>query len=138
MVYRSYSGSDRRRFQRLDVDITVLYRVDLPLSVRMLIGNQEIEAIMLNLSVGGIALVTKYNIPCATLLLMKFTLTSVNREGKVSLYGPIEVKGEVRSSAKWENSTYRLGISFSDIDHQNKFQIARFVQMAMSRRKVFY
>jgi len=138
MVYRSYSGNDRRRFQRLDVDITVLYRVDLPLSVRMLVGDQEFEAIMLNLSAGGIALVTKNDIPAGTSLSIKFTLTSVNKEGEVSLYGPIEIKGDVRSSNKWEGNNCRLGISFSDIDHKNKLEIVRFVQMAMSRRKVYY
>jgi len=138
MTYRSYSGSDRRRFQRLDVDIVVFYRVDLPLSVRLLVGNQEVEAIMLNLSTGGMALVTKYGIPGGTLLLIKFTLTSVNKQGEVKVYGPIEVRGEVRSNTKWENNTYRLGISFIDIDQKNKLEIARFVQMAMSKRKVFY
>jgi len=138
MAYLNYSGSDRRRFQRLDVDITVFYRVDLPLSVRMLVGNQDVEATMLNLSSGGIALVTKYGIPGGTLLLIKFTLTSVNKQGEVSLYGPIEVRGEVRSNTKWENNTYRLGISFIDIDQKNKLEIARFVQMAMSKHKAFY
>jgi len=93
---------------------------------------------MLNLSAGGMALVTKYGIPGATLLLIKFTLTSVNKQGEVKIYGPIEARGEVRSNTKWENNTYRLGISFSDIDQKNKLEIARFVQMAMSRRKVFY
>ncbi len=138
MVYRSYSGSDRRRFQRLDVNITVFYRVDLPLSARVLVGNQEVEAIMLNLSAGGIAIVTKYGIPAGTLLIIKFTLTSINKDGEVSVYGPIEVRGEVRSNLTWEDGGYRLGISFTDIDKNNKVEIARFIQMAMSRRKVFY
>ena len=138
MAYRSYSGSDRRRFQRLNLNITVFYRVDLPLSVRLLVGNQEVEATMLDLSAGGMGLLTKYEIPVGTLLLIKFTLTSVNRRGEVSFYGPLEVKGEVRSNIKWENDTYRLGISFSDIDRKNKLEIARFVQMAMTKRKVYY
>jgi len=138
MSYRSYSGSDRRRFQRLDVDITVCYRVDLPLSVRVMVGNQDVDGTMLNLSSGGIALVTRYNIPGGTLLLIKFTLASLNKQGEVSLYGPIEVRGEVRSSTPWESINYRLGISFTEIEQKNKVEIARFVQMAMKRHKAFY
>jgi c-di-GMP-binding flagellar brake protein YcgR len=138
MAYRSYSGSDRRRFQRLDVNIAVFYRVDLPLSARLLVGNQEVEATILNLSVGGIALITKYNIPAGTQLLIRFSLTSINKQGEVSLYGPLELKGDVRHSLKWENDNYRLGISFTDIERKDKLEIARFVQMALGRRKVFY
>lgn len=138
MAYRSYSGSDRRRFQRLDVDITVFYRVDLPLSVRILVGNQDVEASMLNLSGGGIALISRYNIPAGTTLLLKFTLASMNKEGEVSLYGPMEIKGEVRSNVKWEEVNYRLGISFIGIEDKDKIEIARFMQMAMTKRKVFY
>jgi hypothetical protein len=34
----AYSGKERRRYQRLHVDFTVIYRVDKPLEVRMMIG----------------------------------------------------------------------------------------------------
>ncbi len=52
-MYRRYSGYDRRRFQRLDLNIIFLYRVNEPVFVRMQVGDKDIEATMINLSEGG-------------------------------------------------------------------------------------
>lgn len=130
-MYRRYSGNDRRRFQRLDLNIIILYRVDGPPAVRMQIGDKEIEATMLNLSEGGIGLITNYNIPLWSLLSIKFTLSRMDKDGLVKFFGPMEIKGEVRSNVSLERNEYRLGISFMELSYQDKHTIADFVKSAL-------
>jgi c-di-GMP-binding flagellar brake protein YcgR len=127
-MYRSYSGNDRRRFQRLRMNLSVIYRVDQPVTVRMMIGEKEVEATTLDLSEGGMGLLTEYNIPAGTSLFIKFTLFKVSSDGKVNFYGPVVIGGEVRSSVLSEKK-YRLGICFSQIEPQDKTEMASFLSM---------
>lgn len=130
-MYRRYSGNDRRRFQRLDLNITILYRVDEPPAVRMQIGDKDVEATMLNLSEGGMGLVTEYNIPLWSFLSIKFTLSKMDKGGLVKFFGPLKIKGEVRSSVSMEKNEYRLGIRFMELDYQDKGAITDFVKSAL-------
>lgn len=127
MTYRQYSGNDRRRFQRLRLNLTVVYRVDEPMTVRMMIGDQEIEATTLDVSEGGMALLTKYNIPVGTNLVIKFTLFRVEKDGKVNFYGPMIISGEVRSNVIAENNEHRLGICFITVEMRDKSELTSFL-----------
>ncbi len=127
-MYRRYSGNDRRRFQRLDLNIAVFCRVTEPPSVCVQVGDKEMEATMLNLSEGGIALLMNYNIPFWTILLIKFTLSKMDKDGKVKFYAPLEIKGEVRSNISLEKNEYRLGIRFMDLDYEDKAAISDFMK----------
>lgn len=129
-MYRKYTGQDRRRFQRLDLNVIVVYRVDEPPLVRIQIGEKEIEASMLNLSEGGMALVTRYNLPAWTVLSIKFTLSRIDKDGKVVFYGPMEIRGEVRSSMPLEKNEFRVGICFTEMSQRDRAEIANFVKTA--------
>lgn len=132
IAYRKYSGEDRRRFKRLDLNITVFYKVHEPLHIKLMVGDKEIEATILNISEGGIGLLTHYNIPTWTALFIKFNLSRMNKLGIIKTYGPMNIKGEVRSNVSLEKDEYRLGICFIDIDPKDKTTIADFVNSAMS------
>jgi c-di-GMP-binding flagellar brake protein YcgR len=127
-MYGSYTGNDRRRFQRLRMNLSVIYRVDQPVTVRMMIGEKEIEATTMDLSEGGMGLLTEYNIPVRTSLFIKFSLFKVNSDGKVNFYGPVVIGGDVRSNVLSEKK-YRLGICFSRIDPQDKTEMKSFLNM---------
>ena len=127
MSDQSGSTKDKRKFSRLRVNLSVAYRVDKPLTVRMVVGNKEIRATMLDLSEGGLSLLTNYNIPLGTMLLIKFTLFQVEAED-VSFYGPMEIVGEVIYNIALGGNEYRLGICFKLIDKQDKNEISKFVR----------
>ncbi len=115
----------------MDLNIIVLYRIDEPIEVRMQVGNKEIEATMLNLSAGGMALLTDHNIPVWTTLAIKFTLSKMDKQGEVIFYGPMEIIGEVRSNVLVSQNEYRLGIRFTQINLEDKTEIVNFVKMAL-------
>ena len=123
---------DRRKFKRLQINITVIYRVREPLIARIVIGDNEIEASALNLSQGGIALVTSRNVPCETVLDIRFSLSKMDPKGLVSLYAPMKISGQVRSNLKLSEDEFRLGICFVEINAKDKAKIAEFVEQVKS------
>ena len=126
----NYSGNDRRRYQRLRLNLSVNYRVDGPWQVRVKFGDQEIEATTLNLSEGGMAILTSYDIPVVSALLLKFSLFKINKEGQVSFYNPVEINGQVRSNTTCENNQYRLGLCFVRTESEQNCRIGAFVKLA--------
>ncbi len=49
--------SEKRKYPRLQVNITVIYEVSQPLAVKILVGNKEIEAKALDISENGMRLI---------------------------------------------------------------------------------
>ncbi len=129
MANTPYFGPERRSFSRLRLRLAVVYQVNKPLTLRMQIGDKEILATALDLSEGGVAISTNFDIPAQTNLLIKFTLFKVDPNGHVNFYGPMEIIGEVRSNVLAEDQMRRLGICFTNIDDKDKKEIINFVKL---------
>ena len=125
----AFLGDERRKSKRVRVSLSVIYRVNEPLTVRLLTANKEIKASILNLSDGGIAILTDYDVPVGTVLIMRFTLFKIDNED-VSFYGPVEITGEVRYNTK-EEGQCRIGVQFTKIDEDDKKEIVNFSTMAI-------
>ncbi len=128
------SDSDRRRHERLKVEFTLNYRVDTPLEVRMSIGwDSEVDALMVDLSEGGMAILTSCDIPVGSVLSINFTLinlTAIEDEERIKT---LSIAGEVRSNFSVDNTDRRLGIKFVQINQKDKEAIAEFVRMTIKR-----
>jgi len=120
-------GMNKRKADRLRVNLSIVYRINKPITLRMMIGNKEIRTTMFDLSGGGLSILTDRNIPAGAMLLMKFTLFKVETDD-VSFYGPMEILGEVRYSTHLAGNEYRLGIAFKRISGQDKTEIESFVK----------
>jgi c-di-GMP-binding flagellar brake protein YcgR len=123
---QEYSDSEKRQHKRLKVNFTVIYRVDKPLEVRMMVGDKEVNALMVDLSEGGMCLLTDYNIPTGTVLLIKFTLINLNAYGDGRVKS-MQITGEVRYNVINPDHTHRLGIYFMEIDKKDQSAIADFL-----------
>ena len=121
-------GINKRMSERLRVNLSVVYRINKPIILRMMIGNKEIRTTMFDLSGGGLSILANRSIPAGAVLLMKFTLFKVDADD-VSFYGPMEIEGEVRYSKYLSGSEYRLGIAFKRISAQDKTAIVNFVKI---------
>jgi len=124
-----YSGPDRRKFRRVKANFIVIYKINHPLEMRMMLGDNEVHAVMFNLSENGVALLTNYNIPSSTLLSMKFILINDNAISDAERIKQIKVNGEVRYSMRSERGECRLGIRFTDTSEADQRTIANFVRM---------
>lgn len=107
----TYIDNERRSHKRLRMNCTIIYRANEPVSARFIMKGKDVEAQMLDISQGGMAMVTDYDIPVSTVLSMRFTVLKVDKE-IVNFSGPVEVVGEVRSNVPAEKDEHRLGIWF--------------------------
>jgi len=110
----AYQGTERRSHKRIRMNCTVIYRPNEPVTTHFMVKGRDIEAKMLDISQGGMAMVTNYDIPVQTELSMRFALLKVDKE-IVNFSGPVEVTGQVKSNISLEKDEHRLGIYFSRI-----------------------
>lgn len=132
MTETQAGSREHRRHRRIRVNLSVVFRIARPTTLRMVIGSKEVRATMLDLSEGGISVLSNFDIPAATALLIKFTLFRVENDDVV-FYGPMEISGEVRYNMPLGGSEYRLGILFRKITKQDKVEIAQFVKAQSSQ-----
>lgn len=122
------TNKERREFKRLKINITIVYRVNKPSHIKVLVGEEEVEAVTLDLSQGGMSILTKYDIPVLAILSIEFMIYNIDGLNKFRFYKSIKVIGEVRTNIPGENNDYRVGIIFTKIDQEDKLEIANFVQ----------
>lgn len=130
MEKKETAGLERRKFKRLRVNFTVVYQVDRPLVARMTLGwRKEVEALMLDLSEGGMAIITDYNIPPLTILSIKFTLINLTLSSEKRIR-VMRLTGQVRYNIPTDKKEHRLGVCFLEIDEEDRLAIADFVKIA--------
>lgn len=110
----TYVGKERRANKRVKMNCTVTYRANEPVTARFMMGSNDVHAKMVDISQSGMAMVTDYDIPIATVLSMRVTLLKVDKE-IVTFSGPMEITGEVKSNLPVEGNGHRLGICFSEM-----------------------
>lgn len=125
----AYPDVERRQSERVDVNFTVIYRVNSPLYVRMMVGDREIVAIAVNLSDSGMAFSTTYELPVSTIVRVKFILLNEKALTSSERMKSIEVGGEVRHTFLNQKKVYQTGVVFIDlVDSERKF-IANFIRL---------
>ena len=119
----THKDSERRKAARMGVQFIVSYKIDRPAEDHMWVGDKDIDALMLDLSESGMAILTNYDIPVSTILLIKFTLINLyaNKDERAH---SIEIRGKVLHNVLSEDEKeHRLGISFIQIIKEDKFAI---------------
>ncbi|MCM8781725.1 MAG: PilZ domain-containing protein [Candidatus Omnitrophica bacterium] len=125
-----YTGPERRRFKRLKVDFILVYRVREPIEAIMLVGNKEINAVMLDLCEDGMAIRTNYDIPVGTNLIIRFTLINPYFIDDYRGVRKMEIIGDVVNNTLLKERDYRLGIHFTRIARADRVAITDFIRFA--------
>lgn len=123
-----YNGPDRRKHTRVKANFLVIYRINEPVEVIMIVGSQVKTGVMTDLSEGGMALSTTYNIPTLTTLLINFTLINTHIHG-ANRIKTMDIRGRVCYSVGMNEKLYRLGIEFTKINQEDKSAINKFVEL---------
>ena len=123
--------SERRLFPRLKISITLIYQVKKPSYVGVRIGGKEVEAQTLDLSEGGMAILTDQNILLGTAITVEFMIYEIVNKSDFRFYKEIKVIGEVASNVVLEENKRRLGIHFTYINEEDKSVIANFVKTGL-------
>jgi c-di-GMP-binding flagellar brake protein YcgR len=117
-------GIERRRFKRIPVRFDLIYKVNRPPSVRMILGKEELFAWLIDVSIGGMAIITKNFIPDGAELGLTFHLIYKDRQSP-----PMHALGSVCYSVLLVDTPgYRLGIEFTKISDKDRQRIVDFVK----------
>ena len=115
-------GADRRKYARLDLALTVSYKVagqaaGHPLDPR--------EAVSSDVSLGGLRLMTPTRLENGTMLDLEIAL---GEEGK-----PISAEGEVMWQNKISETSYETGVMIKRMPDEDKSEFMKFVFDQMSK-----
>ncbi len=134
-MFNRHWGKDRRRFQRLLLNLTIWYKVRTPEDLRLKLGEKDMEATTLDLSTIGLAFLSKHEIPVWSTLLLKFIFFGTN-DGSVNIVKPVEVEAEVKTCLPYGNE-FRLGASFKGLDQELRGELSRFIGATLRPYKEF-
>ena len=119
-------GRDKRKFERVEAKFIVTYQVLSPSEVRRQFWDREIGGVMVDISGGGMGIITAHEIPALAMLALKFTMFDPFSIDKKPV--KIETKGEVRYNLPLGRGEHRLGIQFIEIIEEAKQIIKNFVE----------
>ena len=123
------SGSERRRFKRVDVSFWVESAMNASLTVRMIFGGNDIKATTLDLSEGGMAILSEFEIPKFSIVTVEFNISNNVNAASQDEYRLIKADGVVMYNLFLkERNAYRIGICFIDITPEDSDFIANFVK----------
>ncbi len=126
-----FKGRERRKFKRVKANFTAIFRIDKPIYVRMMVGNREVDGVLLDLSEGGLCILTTFDIPASTILLIKFVLIDAHSFADNRI-AKMDIVGEVRYNILFGKQEHRLGICFTQISDKDRKTIADFVETRAS------
>ena len=119
-----HPGIERRKFRREKVSFIVNYAIRKPIEVSITLGKRECDALMLDLSEGGMAVASSLDIPLSTTLDITFFLVSKKISKRMA------IQGETVNRFVLKKNEYRLGIQFTKISQEDKTVISDFVKSA--------
>ncbi|MDD2657949.1 MAG: PilZ domain-containing protein [Candidatus Pacebacteria bacterium] len=127
-MYNRHWGHDHRRYQRLNLNLVVWYKVVTPDELRQKFGDKEREVVTIDVSPLGMAFTCIYQIPVYSGLALKFIVFSANYGSRGHLAIPLEITGEVRSCIPHENNEYRVGVYFKQIESNKQVELMRLMR----------
>lgn len=124
----SKKPDERRKFERVKANFVVVYAVDEPLQISITIDDEADNALILDLSQGGLAIKTERDIKVGTKLLINFIIVDKANLSTDSKVKAMNIKGMVCNNKSIDKYNYRLGISFTEISDEDKKFINDFVK----------
>jgi len=121
-------NQDRRKSERIDAAFSLIYSVENPYSLRISLGLvDDIDAIMLNLSELGMAIITRHDLSVGTELYIKFDIIDLQLEGD-ERRRHMEMTAQTVYNVRMPQSSHKIGIRFTRISYKDKRAINNFVK----------
>jgi c-di-GMP-binding flagellar brake protein YcgR len=122
-----FGGKERRKSERIDVAFTLTYSLEQSYTLHISLGLVDsVEAVMVNLSDLGMAIITNYDIPRGAHLYIKFNLINMRLSGD-ERWRFMKITGEAVSNVELPDENHRIGIRFNKISEEDREAIKNFV-----------
>lgn len=128
----SCSRIEKRRYQRLQVDLSVLFRVMGPAKIFEMVQGQEFEGKTIDISLGGTAVITSYFLPPKSRLFVKFVIYETDHLGQAIFHEVLTAFAEVRSAiVHHDRRHYRLGLSFQELSEDRLYKLNDIIESSL-------
>jgi c-di-GMP-binding flagellar brake protein YcgR len=129
-----YKGIDRRKYKRVMAKYLAICKVLEPWDTRTLFWNKEIYSLMLDLSEGGMAFASEYDLPVGSFIHINFALINLLAEGGNRI-SQIETGGEIKYNVPTGSGERRFGIEFRDLSGEFRGPIKNFVDSTIREKQ---
>jgi len=119
---------EKRKHKRVPVFFAMLYAVKLPMAVRIHVGGLERPAVAQDIGEGGLALLTNFEIPIDSLLVVKFTLANQAASSIQERTRSFELDSQVCYCLPAESGSFRLGVNFVNIAPLESLFISNYIK----------
>ncbi|MBP7215857.1 MAG: PilZ domain-containing protein [Candidatus Omnitrophica bacterium] len=126
-----YAGVERRQFKRAQAVFISTVQIEEPFRLRLEMGEEQIHAIMQDLSEGGMGILVNRDIPQASVAAVHFIMFNEHAMLQQDRVRPTQVTGEVRYAIVRQHGEFRLGLRFKGINPGDRAAIAEFVKFAV-------
>ncbi len=109
----------------MDAAFASVYSVLSPFGERLNFGEKERDAIANDLSEGGVSLLTDYPLPTGTQINLRFRLLNEKETSEEKRSRKFRVRGAARYCVLTKEKSYRVGVRFINLSHEDQAFIAR-------------
>ena len=114
---------DKRLFRRTPDQFMVSYIVKSPFEVYVQLNGRECDATAYDISEGGLALATNYDIPMKAVIVLRFTLFTPAGLRKFQIESEVRYAEPVPS-----DRSFRLGVRFTSLTPADRAAIVEYVR----------
>ena len=115
--------NERRKHQRLSVNLTAVCRIAGPKKNLFLLNGNDFEARTHDMSEGGLSIISQHFIPVGSKLNIRLMVCEEDRKSYIKFYDIVRIYGTVKNSIVHEDDTFRLGIEFQEMDENQEDKI---------------
>ncbi len=123
---------EKRRFQRVALDVVLFFRVDKPPEVRLRIGKEARTGHAVDISEVGISFLVDAEIPKGAEMEISFSLMlEKGKSERIAARGTV-----VYSFPRLPKKTYRIGVLFTELADNDRKMITEYVKLLFLHPKM--
>ena len=130
-----YAGSERRKFRRAEASFIITYKINYPLSIRLLYKDKAMDALAFDLSEGGMAVSTGHEIPAGTQVTIHFVLLNESAVNVNDRLRSLQISAQISYCTRSAEKEFRLGVVFGGISADERLFIAGFTKAYFQKKR---
>ena len=122
------AGFEQRRFKRVKAKFMLSYKLDRVLQAKLMAGGDKIYAVMGDISSGGLMIITQYDIPIGSKLLLFCTVIDEMALHDYEKSKTLEINGIVKSNRQIKHNEFNIGIEFFEVSEEDRKFLEKFAK----------
>ena len=127
------SGSNKRKYKRVEDIFAITYKLRDAIDVAITTGGEEFNGTAVDISEGGLGVEVEQKLPVGAVIHLNFTITNTMAASELKKkQRTFDLDGQIRHCAPTKKKTFHAGIMFSNITADEARFIQDFVRVQIS------